>query len=94
MKIIKWFKDMLDAESSVSSKRFCGVLGWLVCIGVLIYCTISVIEAPTITEFFLLSVVGLLGVDSVTNIWKNPGKKKKRNFEENVNENDYECEEQ
>lgn len=43
MKLIKWFKDMLDAKSSVSSKRFCGVLGWLVCVGVLIYCTVCVI---------------------------------------------------
>lgn len=79
MKIIKWFKDMLDARSSVSSKRFCGVLGWLVSIGVIIYCTIHVIQAPAIMEFFLLSVVGLLGVDSITNIWKNSkGKEDKK----------------
>lgn len=88
MKLIKWFKDMLDAKSSVSSKRFCGVLGWLVCIGILIYCTIHVIQAPLITEFFLLSVVGLLGVDSVTSIWKNS---KNKNRSNNVsNENEYE----
>lgn len=88
MKLIKWFKDMLDAKSSVSSKRFCGVLGWLVCIGILIYCTIHVIQAPLITEFFLLSVVGLLGVDSVTSIWKNSKNKSRSN---NVsNENEYE----
>ncbi len=79
MKIFKWFKDMLDAKSSVSSKRFCGVLGWLVCIGVVIYCTLAVIQAPSIMEFFMLSVVGLLGVDSVTSIWKN----KKRDDEDN-----------
>lgn len=79
MKIFKWFKDMLDAKSSVSSKRFCGVLGWLVCIGVVIYCTLAVIQAPSIMEFFMLSVVGLLGVDSVTSIWKN----KKRDNEDN-----------
>lgn len=88
MKLIKWFKDMLDAKSSVSSKRFCGVLGWLVCIGILIYCTIHVIQAPLITEFFLLSVVGLLGVDSITSIWKNS---KNKNRSNNVsNENEYE----
>ena len=73
MKIFKWFKDMLDAKSSVSSKRFCGVLGWV------IYCTLAVIQAPSIMEFFMLSVVGLLGVDSVTSIWKN----KKRDDEDN-----------
>lgn len=88
MKLIKWFKDMLDAKSSVSSKRFCGVLGWLVCIGILIYCTIHVIQAPLITEFFLLSVVGLLGVDSITSIWKNS---KNKNRSNNIsNENEYE----
>lgn len=86
MKLIKWFKDMLDAKSSVSSKRFCGVLGWLVCIGVLIYCTIHVIQAPLITEFFLLSVVGLLGVDSITSIWKNSKNKNRSNNVSNKNE--------
>lgn len=76
MKLLTWFKDMLDADSSVSSKRFCGVLGWLVSIGVILYCTIQVIQAPTIMEFFLLSVVGLLGVDSVASIWKKSPKDK------------------
>lgn len=70
MELIKWVKDMLDANSPVSSKRFCGVLGWLFTIAIICYCTIKVIQAPTIMEFFILSVVGLLGVDSVTNIWK------------------------
>lgn len=88
MKLIKWFKDMLDSKSSVSSKRFCGVLGWLVCIGVLIYCTISVIQAPEITEFFLLSVVGLLGVDSVTGIWKNSKNKNRSNNISNEEEHE------
>jgi uncharacterized membrane protein len=69
-KILNWFKDMMDSESSVSSKRFCGVLGWLVSIVVIIYCTLAAVQAPMIMEFFLLSVVGLLGVDSITNIWK------------------------
>lgn len=71
MKLLNWFKDMFDSESSVSSKRFCGVLGWIVSICVIIYCTITHTQAPVIMEFFLMSVVGLLGVDSVTNIWKN-----------------------
>lgn len=71
MKLLNWFKLMIDSGSSVSSKRFCGVLGWLVSISIIIYCTVNVIQAPTIMEFFLVSVVGLLGVDSVTGIWKN-----------------------
>lgn len=70
MKILNWFKLMIDSDSSVSSKRFCGVLGWLISIVIIIYCTVNVIQAPSIMEFFLISVVGLLGVDSVTEIWK------------------------
>lgn len=62
---------LITARSGVSSKRFCGVIGWLVSIFILIYCTIQSIQAPNIMEYFLLSVVGLLGVDSITGIWKN-----------------------
>jgi hypothetical protein len=38
--------------------------------GILIYCTIKVIQAPEMIDVFLLSCCGLLGVDSVTSIWK------------------------
>lgn len=67
----EWLKKLLDSESTVSSKRFCGVLGWITGMIVIIYCTVKGIQAPEIMEYFLLSVVGLLGVDSVTSIWKN-----------------------
>ena len=84
MKILQWFKDMLDAGNSVSSKRFCGVLGWIICLGLLIYCTIAIVQAPTIMEFFLVSIVGLLGVDSVTGIWKNSKNKINQDLDENI----------
>jgi hypothetical protein len=38
------FKDfivkMLSSNSGISSKRVCGVIGWIVCLIVLIYCSI------------------------------------------------------
>ncbi len=61
---------MFTARSGLSSKRVCGVLGWIVCLLIAIYCTIMCIPAPVITDIILLCVVGLLGVDIVTSIWK------------------------
>lgn len=69
----EFIKQMLRGESGISSKRVCGVLGWLVSIGVIVYCTMSNTQAPEVMDAFLLSIMGLLGIDSVTNIWK--GKK-------------------
>ena len=64
--LLKIFK----SHSGVSSKRICGVLGFLICLGIVVYCTIMVIQDPLITETILLCCMGLLSVDSVTGIWK------------------------
>lgn len=66
----EFIKQMLRGESGISSKRVCGVLGWLVSIGVIIYCTTSNTQAPEIMDTFILGIMGLLGIDSVTSIWK------------------------
>nr|DAS31890.1 MAG TPA: hypothetical protein [Bacteriophage sp.] len=40
--IKNFIKSMLMAtQGSISSKRVCGVLGWLVCLGICIYCTVD-----------------------------------------------------
>lgn len=62
----------LAQQGSISSKRICGVLGWFVCLGVLVYCTIMVIQAPVMIDTIIISSTALLGVDSITNIWKKP----------------------
>ena len=72
---------MFTAESGLSSKRVCGFIGWLVCIFVCIYCTIFVISAPIIVETLFYCSVMLLGIDSVTRIWKK--KDKPENNEQN-----------
>ena len=72
---MNWFREMLSAENGqFSSKRACGVLGFLVCVGILIYCTIKIIQAPEMIDVFLITCCGLLGVDSVTSIWKGKNK--------------------
>lgn len=66
-----FIKSVLSAQKgSISSKRVCGCLGFLISIGVLIYCTVKQIEAPQFTDAFTYTCAALLGVDSITRIWK------------------------
>lgn len=53
-----------------SSKRVFGAIGFLVSIGIAITCTVLSTEAPTIVVDIIYASVMLLGVDSVTGIWK------------------------
>lgn len=61
---------LITAHTGVSSKRVCGVIGFLIIVFVLVYCTISSIQAPLMIEPFIYAVCLLLGIDSVTGIWK------------------------
>lgn len=70
MKFVTFLKQVFTSHSGISSKRLCGVVGWFVCLGVLIYCAINVIQAPLMIDTVLLCCMGLLGIDSVTGIWK------------------------
>lgn len=62
----------VSTKGSLSSKRICGVFGWLVCLIVTIYCTYKGTQAPLIADSIILATVALLGVDSITGIWKKP----------------------
>ena len=72
MKQIQTFlKQMITSHSGISSKRICGVIGFAVVLFVLIYCTIYNIQAPAMIDTFIYAICLLLGIDSVTDIWKN-----------------------
>ena len=62
----------LNQPNSISSKRICGVLGWLLCLGVLGYCTYKEIQAPVMIDTIVITSAALLGVDSIMNICKRP----------------------
>ena len=62
---------LITAHTGVSRKRVCGILGRLIGLIILIYCTINQIEAPQMIDTMLYCCMGLLGIDSVTSIWKN-----------------------
>lgn len=66
----RFIAKIFRSHSGVSSKRVCGVLGFLTCLGIAVYCTILVVPAPAIVDTILLCCMGLLGIDSVTGIWK------------------------
>lgn len=61
---------LITAHTGISSKRVCGVLGWLLCLGITIGCTITGQEAPQVTDTVLYCCMGLLGIDSVTSVWR------------------------
>lgn len=71
-----FLKQLVTAHTGISSKRVCGVLGFLVIIAVVLYCTLNDKQAPEIMESFIYAVCLLLGIDSVTGIFykKNGGK--------------------
>ena len=69
-KIKEYLKLMITSHSGISSKRVCGVLGFLVIMFVIIFCIVTSIQAPVILETFIWAVCMLLGIDSVTGIWK------------------------
>lgn len=69
-KIKEFLKQMITSHSGISSKRVCGVLGFLAILFVLIYCTICGIQAPLMIDTFIYAICLLLGIDSITGIWK------------------------
>ena len=74
MRQMKTFlRQMITSHSGISSKRVCGVIGFIAILFVLIYCNIYNIEAPAMVDNFIYAICLLLGIDSVTGIWKNFG---------------------
>lgn len=65
-----FLRQIITSHSGISSKRVCGVLGFLAILFVLVYCTIYGIQAPLMVDTFIYAICLLLGIDSVTGIWK------------------------
>lgn len=59
-----------SSKDSISSKRICGVLGWLLSLVILAYCALYQLQAPMMIDTVLYCCMGLLGIDSITSIWK------------------------
>ena len=74
MQIVNFLKQLVTAHTGISSKRVCGVVGFITVVGILIYCTVNVIQAPTMIEPFMYVICALLGIDSITGIFYNRNK--------------------
>ena len=66
---------MLSSDSAISSKRVSGFVGWLACIGMALYSTIS--GEPTTNSFdtLLVTSASLIGLDSFVDTIKTIYKK-------------------
>lgn len=78
-KVQDFLKQVITSHSGISSKRVCGVLGFLAILFVLVYCTVMGIQAPLMIDTFIYAICLLLGIDSVTGIWKKFDNGKKDN---------------
>lgn len=67
----KFLMNLITSNTGVSSKRVAGLAGWVVVLFIGVWCTIKVIQAPTVTNEILWGSVTLLGTDAVTKIWRN-----------------------
>lgn len=65
-----WRTIFLKNSGGISSKRVCGLLGWIVCLGILIAGYITQKEIPVYAEMISIISASLLGLDSVTGIWQ------------------------
>ena len=61
----KYLRLIITSHSGISSKRVCGLLGFLVITFVIVFCTVCNLQAPVILEPFIWAVCALLGIDSI-----------------------------
>lgn len=66
----EFFKQLITARTGISSKRFCGVVGWITCIVVLLIGTIFGLSVPPMIETFMITCGALLGVDCISRMFK------------------------
>lgn len=65
MKFKDFILQMFTGKQSISSKRVMGVLGWIICIFVCMWCTIKAVPAPEIVNMLFICSSSLLGIDSI-----------------------------
>lgn len=70
MEVKEFLRKMVTRNGGISSKRVCGVIGWAVCLFVLVYATLSSLTVPSFADTVLIASAALLGVESVTNVWR------------------------
>lgn len=63
-------KSIFQANSGgLSSKRVCGVLGWLVCLVLFVWAFIANKQVPDFGDFVIIASSSMLGIDSLSNMF-------------------------
>lgn len=70
MKTFEILKEAISSDSPTSSKRICGIIGWILCLLCVIYSVVTGIESPEIVYSLFIASTSLLGLDSIMNIFK------------------------
>lgn len=65
-----WRTIFVKNSGGISSKRVCGILGWICCLGLLITGFFMEKEIPVYAEMIAITSASLLGLDSITGIWQ------------------------
>lgn len=82
MKFPEYFQKIFMSRSGVSSKRIAGFLGWLVCLFIVVYCTVLCIQAPAIAEILFYCSSGLLGIDAIMSPFRKWDERSKNNMQQ------------
>ena len=75
-----FWREVFSENNIASSKRVFGALSIVCCLFSMIYLTITeggTIVVENILETFIIASISLLGLSSVTNIWKKKNKENK-----------------
>lgn len=63
-------KSIFQANSGgLSSKRVCGVLGWLVCLVLFVWAFVANKQVPDFGDFIIIASSSMLGIDSLSNMF-------------------------
>ena len=65
----KWYTLFQKNSGGISSKRVCGIIGWICCLSLLIAGFVCEKEIPQYAEMVAIISASLLGLDSITGIW-------------------------
>lgn len=66
----EFLRKMVTRNGGISSKRVCGVIGWTICLIVLLYATMAKLDIPSFANTVAIASTALLGVESITGVFR------------------------
>lgn len=69
MDIYNWKTLLLKNSGGLSSKRLLSILGYIVCLGLLVAAFIFEKQVPEFADLVLISCLSMYGIEIIPNIW-------------------------